>query len=45
MTIPERDQERVFSACEELEQETIELLADLVRIPSENPGYKFEEKM
>jgi len=45
MTIPERDQERVFNACEELEQETIELLADLVRIPSENPGYKFEEKM
>ena len=27
MAIPERDQERVFEACEELEQETIDLLA------------------
>ena len=45
MAIPERDRERVFNACEELEQETIDLLAELVKIPSENPGYKFEEKL
>ncbi|MFH1920167.1 MAG: M20/M25/M40 family metallo-hydrolase [Planctomycetota bacterium] len=45
MAIPQRDRERVFNACEELEQETIDLLAELVKIPSENPGYKYEEKL
>jgi len=43
--VPEDVRQRVFAACEKLAGKTTELLADLVRIPSENPGYKYDEKM
>lgn len=45
MSIPVQVQERVFEACDELYDSTVELLADMIRIPSENPGYKYDEKL
>jgi acetylornithine deacetylase/succinyl-diaminopimelate desuccinylase family protein len=41
----DRTQEKVLKACDDLTKETVALLADLVRIPSENPGYKHDEKL
>jgi len=38
-------QQKVLQACDELHSEAIELLADLVKIPSENPSAQHDEKM
>ncbi len=45
MTVSIEDQEKVFRACEDLVDDTVQLLANIVKIPSENPGYKYEEKL
>ena len=45
MTVSKEDQEKVFRACEDLVDDTVQLLANIVKIPSENPGYKYEEKL
>lgn len=45
MSITKEDQAKLFKACEGLVEDTVQLLGDLVRIPSENPGYKYEEKV
>lgn len=43
--IPKTDRERIFKACDDLVSETVDLTADMVKIPSENPGYKYDEKL
>ena len=45
MTVSKEDRAKVFAACEQLVDEAVELLVDLIKIPSENPGYKYDEKL
>ena len=45
MTVHKEDLAKVFAACEQLVDEAAELLVDLIKIPSENPGYKYDEKL
>lgn len=45
MRIPSEVKERVLGVCDEMAGEAIDLLAEMVRIPSENPGYKYDEKL
>ena len=45
MAVSNKDQAKVFAACEQLVDEAVELLVDLIKIPSENPGYKYDEKL
>ena len=45
MAISGKDQLKIFKVCEDLVDETVELLGNIVKIPSENPGYKYEEKL
>jgi len=40
----DKQKEKVLNCCDELKDETIKLLSDLVKIPSENPAYGYDEK-